>query len=222
MQVNTNAEAQDTAPQEASSTASENIPIGVNYKPAKHPGRATDCACTRLFDPIDPRMCLLCKKEIKQVSKVYQEKIHLAKELSQAQHKLQSSRGKTDELFGQVKELKIQLEDSGAVLDAKNFELDRTKHDLEILGEKLTDAIEQRAELQHAKEALSSELEDLTQSLFEEANTMVATEAKMRYHHEQRVIALYVGRQDSKRPVRNQDALANGTAAASRTPNQIL
>lgn len=54
------------------------------------------------------------------------------------------------------------------------------------MNDKLVEEVEKRAEIQHAKEALNEELEDLTKKLFEEANILVATEAKKAYEHQTR------------------------------------
>ena len=70
--------------------------------------------------------------------------------------------------------------------DKKTEELNSTQKDLQIMGEKLVDEIEKRAEFQHAKETVQDELEDLTRTLFEEANSLVSNEARLRQHHETR------------------------------------
>ena len=51
-------------------------------------------------------------------------------------------------------------------VDGKEEELDKMRLDMEILGQKLIDEIEKRAEIQHANESVNHELEELTQSLF--------------------------------------------------------
>lgn len=45
------------------------------------------------------------------------------------------------------------------------------KRDMQIMGEKLIDEIEQRSELQHSHEAVKDELENLTKDLFEEGGS---------------------------------------------------
>lgn len=51
-------------------------------------------------------------------------------------------------------------------LEAKDNELEKMRTDMEILGQKLIDEIEKRADLAAAQESVQGELEELTQTLF--------------------------------------------------------
>lgn len=53
---------------------------------------------------------------------------------------------------------------------------ERLQKDMERLAEKLIDEAERRSEIEHSKQLVEAELEDLTKNLFEEANRMVAVE----------------------------------------------
>lgn len=66
-------------------------------------------------------------------------------------------------------------------LEEKESDLTKMRLDMEILGQKLIDEIEKRAEITAANESVQGELEELTQTLFEEANTLVANEARQRH-----------------------------------------
>lgn len=91
-------------------------------------------------------------------------------------------------LTTQLSTLSSELSNTKTLLTKRTDELTQCRFDLEILGEKLTDAIEGRAELIHDKESIQEELEELTKSLFEEANSMVANEARQRHEHQENVI----------------------------------
>ena len=80
----------------------------------------------------------------------------------------------------------MQVEESQAELEKKQKQLETVQRDLDIIGDKLVDELEKRAELQHSKETFQAELEELSKSLFEEANGLVAQEARRRFEHEQR------------------------------------
>ncbi|KAI9032278.1 hypothetical protein DFJ74DRAFT_653902 [Hyaloraphidium curvatum] len=80
--------------------------------------------------------------------------------------------------------LRKRAEDLERLLADKQSELLATQRDLQIMGEKLVDEIERRAELQHSKEAVQDELEQLTSQLFEEANVLVAKEAQKSFQME--------------------------------------
>lgn len=99
--------------------------------------------------------------------------------------------------MSEIELLKSELEKTKQILNFREDELFRAKTDLSVLGiqarlltkgEKLTDALEQRGELMDAKEAIQAELEDLTQKLFEEANNLVANEARQRHDVEAKVL----------------------------------
>src|SRR5436305_7743987 len=59
-----------------------------------------------------------------------------------------------------------------------------------ILNDKYVDEIDKVAELQHSKEVVEGELEELSRVLFEQANGMVASAAKQRHDLEIQQIAL--------------------------------
>ncbi|KAI9323239.1 hypothetical protein BX666DRAFT_1847425 [Dichotomocladium elegans] len=58
------------------------------------------------------------------------------------------------------------------------------QHDMAVLNEKYVSEIEKAVEIQHGKNLVERELENLSQQLFEEANGMVAVEKKAKYHLE--------------------------------------
>ena len=51
-------------------------------------------------------------------------------------------------------------------LEARDNELEKMRTDMEILGQKLIDEIEKRADLAAAQDSVQGELEELTQTLF--------------------------------------------------------
>ena len=54
-------------------------------------------------------------------------------------------------------------------------------NDALVLGEKLGDATERRAEIQATNDLIARELDVLTEKLFEEANHLVSAESRRRY-----------------------------------------
>ncbi|KAI8058941.1 uncharacterized protein B0P05DRAFT_559133 [Gilbertella persicaria] len=69
-------------------------------------------------------------------------------------------------------------------LSAKNAQLERLKLDLETLNQKYVAEIERVGNIQHEKDMVEHELEELSRKLFEEANSMVAVEKKARWQIE--------------------------------------
>lgn len=69
-------------------------------------------------------------------------------------------------------------------LEAKNHQLERMELDLLTLNQKYVAEIERVGNIQHEKDLVEHELEDLSRKLFEEANAMVAIEKRARYQVE--------------------------------------
>ncbi|KAJ3119383.1 hypothetical protein HK101_007222, partial [Irineochytrium annulatum] len=76
-----------------------------------------------------------------------------------------------------------ELED---LIDLKSEEMARLQIELQKMGENVVEEIEKRAELQVSKDALQEEIEEMTKTLFEEANELVSDEARLRHFHENR------------------------------------
>ncbi|KAJ3340002.1 hypothetical protein HDU93_007551 [Gonapodya sp. JEL0774] len=124
--------------------------------------------------------CQLCKEEIPAVAKMISQNRHLLSLLQQTRHHLSTHLAQCEpasaSLTARAADLERQCRD-------RTEELKATQRDLQIMGEKLIDEIEKasfRAELQHSKESVQDELEQLTTQLFEEANGLVAAEKRQR------------------------------------------
>jgi hypothetical protein len=66
-------------------------------------------------------------------------------------------------------------------LQSANQKITFLQSENELLTSKLSEQISQRSKLQYSKEEMARELEELSKSLFEEANNLVAKEAKERH-----------------------------------------
>lgn len=69
-------------------------------------------------------------------------------------------------------------------LNTKNHQLQRLELDLQTLNQKYVAEIERVGNVQHEKDMVEHELEDLSRKLFEEANAMVAIEKRARWQVE--------------------------------------
>ncbi|KAI8327475.1 hypothetical protein EDC96DRAFT_453278, partial [Choanephora cucurbitarum] len=69
-------------------------------------------------------------------------------------------------------------------LDQKNIQLERLEQDMHTLNQKYVAEIERVGNIQHEKDMVEHELEELSLKLFEEANAMVAVEKKARWQIE--------------------------------------
>ncbi|KAI8845571.1 hypothetical protein BC829DRAFT_445648 [Chytridium lagenaria] len=118
------------------------------------------CSCRKVVDPLDPAI--------------------FAKSSKNPTKRKQQPKKKLDDFQAGLGELEI-------VMDEKAKDLDELHTELRLMGERVIEEIEKRAELQVNKDALQDELEEVTKELFENANMLVSTEARRGHHHEQKV-----------------------------------
>eukprot|EP00842_Homolaphlyctis_polyrhiza_P005546 jgi/Hompol1/5993/HPOL_000158-RA len=136
------------------------------------------CVCIGIVTSADPRRCTRCGGGIRPLNKLLLEKLIAEHQAEQFRRKLDRANTRQDESTVEMAKLREKAEKLEDILDHKQYELTQVKRDLEMLGDKLIDEIEKRAEIQHSRDAVQDELEELTKSLFEEANSMVAVERK--------------------------------------------
>ncbi|KAI9197082.1 uncharacterized protein BJ171DRAFT_241885 [Polychytrium aggregatum] len=148
------------------------------------------CTCENSPDRQTLPKCKTCHNDIRVISDLLTVKTRLVEDLTYTKTKLNALLKREDFTIEEMTLLRTQLEQATAKLEEKDEELESTKNDLARMSEKLVEEIEKRAELQHSKDAVQDELEELTKTLFEEANDLVATEARKRHYHETREKAL--------------------------------
>jgi len=113
--------------------------------------------------------CQLCKRELLSET--------LSDTLTVLNQKLQNQENVTELLSQEnegLREKVASLQEEASIL----------KRDGEILGEKLIREAEERSQLLLENDRITQELNELTEKLFEEANTLVSAESKKRYEAE--------------------------------------
>ncbi|KAG0306880.1 RAB3A interacting protein [Dissophora globulifera] len=143
-----------------------------------------ECPCHRVCADISTRACGLCDRIIPSLAEAHNERTLLLEDLEQTTIRLaeEAKRASAESIEAEV--LRKKVEDLEDALDAKTDDYLSAQRDLAILNDKYVDEIEKVAELQHAKEMVEGELEELSRTLFEEANGMVASEARARHQLE--------------------------------------
>jgi hypothetical protein len=141
--------------------------------------RTTNCVCFQVIDPQDLKSCKVCQGTLPVVH-ILNENATLKAELNKALDKVDIANIKNDHAQMEVRDYEKKFEVLNLEVELKEKEIETVKRDLDTIGEKLVDELERRGELQHAKDALQEELEELTRSLFEEANSMVSKESRAR------------------------------------------
>ncbi|KAF9899100.1 Guanine nucleotide exchange factor (GEF) which may activate RAB8A and RAB8B, partial [Lobosporangium transversale] len=143
-----------------------------------------ECPCHRVCSNLASRACGLCERIIPAVAEAHNERTLLLEELEQTNARLAEEQKRASAESIEAEVLRKKVEDLEDALDAKTDDYLSAQRDLAILNDKYVDEIEKVAELQHAKEMVEGELEELSRTLFEEANGMVASEARARHQLE--------------------------------------
>ncbi|KAH7047947.1 hypothetical protein BKA57DRAFT_463762 [Linnemannia elongata] len=144
----------------------------------------TKCPCYKVLADSSSRACGICERLIPSLDDAHKEHTRLVEEMEQAQTRLAEEKKRALTATVDVEVLRKKIEDLEDSLQAKSDDYESVQKDLSILNDKYVDEIEKVAELQHAKETVEGELEELSRTLFEEANGMVATEARARHQLE--------------------------------------
>jgi hypothetical protein len=129
--------------------------------------------------------CGLCHTTIQALFEGRRERLQLLDQLDQYQRELANEEGRTERVMKENQRLMLRIKELEDALDERADTIDTLRKDLHALSTKLVREVEKRAELQAERDKISEELEELTRSLFEEANTMVSDEAKRRHELEQ-------------------------------------
>ncbi|KAJ3325945.1 Guanine nucleotide exchange factor (GEF) which may activate RAB8A and RAB8B [Boothiomyces sp. JEL0866] len=140
-----------------------------------------NCECRKIINKSDPRKCQVCQGHFASIVKAFQDRNYYTKELEQARSQLELARKTQDKSMEEVGKLRAKIASLEDDIDFKTDEIQKLKKEMEIMGEKLLEEVAARKELQTSKDAVQDELEELTKSLFEEANTLVANEARERH-----------------------------------------
>ncbi|KAF9326692.1 rab guanine nucleotide exchange factor S2 [Podila minutissima] len=143
-----------------------------------------ECPCHRVCANLATRACGLCDRIIPALADAHNERTLLLEEMEQTNLHLAEEQKRSSAESIEAEVLRKKVEDLEDALDAKTDDYLSAQRDLAILNDKYVDEIEKVAELQHAKEMVESELEELSRTLFEEANGMVASEARARHQLE--------------------------------------
>ncbi|KAG0044038.1 Guanine nucleotide exchange factor (GEF) which may activate RAB8A and RAB8B, partial [Linnemannia elongata] len=144
----------------------------------------TKCPCYKVLADSSSRACGICERIMPSLDDAHKEHTRLVEEMEQAQTRLAEEKKRALAATVDVEVLRKKIEDLEDSLQAKSDDYESVQKDLSILNDKYVDEIEKVAELQHAKETVEGELEELSRTLFEEANGMVATEARARHQLE--------------------------------------
>jgi hypothetical protein len=148
------------------------------------PLNSKECPCRAVLTQDEAMHCALCQQPIPIIEELLSEKRLHQEEINTLQHQLTEEQSKIEQQLSIIAELNIKVDKVAGQLDIKTTEFNELQNDMELLNDKYVDEIERVAEIQHSKDMVESELEDLSRRLFEEANGMVANEKREKYNLE--------------------------------------
>ena len=143
-----------------------------------------ECPCYKVCSNLSNRACGICERIIPALAEAHNERTLTLEELEQTTVRLAEEQKRASAESIEAEILRKKVEDLEDALDSKTDDYLSAQRDLAVLNDKYVDEIEKVAELQLAKEMVEGELEELSRTLFEEANGMVATEARARHQLE--------------------------------------
>ncbi|KAG0355843.1 hypothetical protein BC939DRAFT_450196 [Gamsiella multidivaricata] len=142
------------------------------------------CPCRKVTNTFADRTCGICQRVIPALESAELEHRRLYKELEQAKKEMDLRQKRAEAEIAETQTLRKKVQGLEMTLTTKVEEYSNVQRDLSVLNDKYVDEIEKVAEMQHAKEMVENELEELSRTLFEEANGMVASEARARHQLE--------------------------------------
>lgn len=144
-----------------------------------------DCSCRKIFNSPNKKTCSLCGHNIPEIIQLVQEKLKFEDEVEVLDEIIKDERIEKERLESIRRDLEARIEKLEDELDDSCDKMDALKKDLNTINAKYIDEIEKLSEVQHSKALVEHELEELSKSLFEEANKMVSEEARNRHAAEQ-------------------------------------
>ncbi|KAJ1943208.1 hypothetical protein GGF37_002750, partial [Kickxella alabastrina] len=142
------------------------------------------CACQRVLLAASPGVCGLCSGRPQVLAKQNDERLKALDDLEIASQRINELAHEKARHVDYIADLETRSSDQERKIDNQRDIIAGLKNDLSAMNDKFVDQVNMTAEIAHSRELVEAELEDLTQKLFTEANTMVSAEKKARFEAE--------------------------------------
>ncbi|KAI9484693.1 hypothetical protein BDB00DRAFT_853906 [Zychaea mexicana] len=142
------------------------------------------CSCQDILASKESTTCTLCNRDIPVMKALHKERESHKQEIQDLEQRVQEEQTRIARQLEEIEALQTAVSEVGKKLDIKEGEFQALQSDMEMLNDKYVDEIERVAEIQHSKDMVENELEDLSRRLFEEANGMVANEKREKHNLE--------------------------------------
>ncbi|ORZ17971.1 hypothetical protein BCR42DRAFT_412881 [Absidia repens] len=142
------------------------------------------CPCHHILISKDSHHCGLCDRVIPVLEALTKERDTQEYDIKRLQQRLAEEQLTIQDQTNDISLLQASVQQVKKQLTNKTEAFLALQGDMETLNDKYVDEIERVAEIQHSKDMVENELEDLSRRLFEEANGMVANEKREKYNLE--------------------------------------
>lgn len=142
------------------------------------------CSCTLIFVSVKSKNCALCDRPIRALEDTRSERIESMEALDVTKRELDENQQLMEQQEHHIARLTARVQELEQNLDSKSSEMVRLKKDMQALNAKYVAEINRVSDIQHEKDMLEQELEELSRRLFEEANGMVAFEKREKWNLE--------------------------------------
>ncbi|RIA97339.1 hypothetical protein C1645_752640 [Glomus cerebriforme] len=140
-----------------------------------------ECYCQTLSIIPKTANCSKCERVVPALVDLHKQRLQQLDDLDVANNRIKEECDKVERQSDEIEKLRKRIEELEDQIDVKTDEFNDLQKDMAILNDKFVDEITKVAELQHSKEVVEGELEELSRALFEQANGMVASAARERY-----------------------------------------
>ncbi|KAJ2250442.1 hypothetical protein GGI13_004020 [Coemansia sp. RSA 455] len=142
------------------------------------------CACQRVLLKASPGSCGLCGGRPEILASLNSERLSALEDLEIATQRINELAHEKARHVDYIADLETRTSEQARKIDRQRDMIAGLKNDLSAMNDKFVDQVNTTAEIAHSRELVEAELEDLTQKLFTEANTMVASEKRARFDAE--------------------------------------
>ncbi|KAI8150318.1 GDP/GTP exchange factor Sec2p-domain-containing protein [Fennellomyces sp. T-0311] len=178
-------------PMSPSSSSPTPLRITPSTKPMSTPRSSSSsedkdhvCSCQDILSTKESTQCELCQRDIPIMADLHKERELHKQEIKELEIRVQEEQSRIARQLDEIEALQVTVAEVEKRLDVKESEFQALQNDMELLNDKYVDEIERVAEIQHSKDMVENELEDLSRRLFEEANGMVANEKREKHNLE--------------------------------------
>ncbi|KAJ2887448.1 hypothetical protein FB639_001307, partial [Coemansia asiatica] len=147
-------------------------------------GADADCACQKVLLEASPGSCGICGGRPEILARQNEERLRALDDLEIATQRINELAHEKARHVDYIADLETRVSEQARKIDLQRDIIAGLKNDLSAMNDKFVDQVNMTAEIAHSRELVEAELEDLTQKLFTEANTMVAAEKKARFDAE--------------------------------------